>query len=121
MSQQTAEIEELRYPVGKFQRANEYNSTLINSWIDEIERLPEEVRKAIQNLNDEQLDTPYRDGGWTIRQVVHHLADSHMNAVTRIKLALTEDNPTIKTYNQNGWAELADGKDASVDLSLTLL
>ena len=83
--------------------------------------LPRHLENALQGLEDAQLDTPYRSKGWTIRQVVHHLADSHMNAYIRCKLALTEENPTIRPYNQNAWAELPDGKTAPIDHSLAIL
>ncbi|MGP7816599.1 YfiT family bacillithiol transferase [Niallia sp. 01092] len=109
-----------RYPIGEFQFNGEITESLIEGWIKEIEELPSLVRGAVKDLNDEQLDTPYRSGGWTVRQVVHHLADSHMNAYVRFKLALTEENPTIKTYEEGKWAELPDYK-LSVPISLSLL
>lgn len=114
-------IEILRYPVGKFSAPAEIKTENINEWIKTIDELPEKVRNAVEKLNDAQLDTPYRDGGWTIRQVVHHLPDSHMNAYIRFKLALTEDNPTIRPYIEDRWAELPDGKSAPVANSLNML
>ena len=85
------------------------------------EETPEKLRAAVQDLNEEQLDTPYRPGGWTIRQVIHHLPDSHMNSYVRFKLALTENTPAIKTYDEAKWAELDDSKDTPVEVSLNLL
>src|SRR5690349_13102411 len=104
----TVGVEELRYILVIYESSNEFNSTLIKSWIEDIEKLPEEINKAVLNLNDEQLDTQYRENGWTIRQVVHHIADSHMNAYIRFKLTITEDKPTIKPYFEGLWAELPD-------------
>jgi hypothetical protein len=89
--------------------------------ISALRTLPGEVRKAIAGLNDSQLDTPYRDGGWTVRQVVHHIADSHMNAYIRARLILTEDNPTLKPYNQDSWARLIDAAEAPVAPSLAII
>jgi uncharacterized damage-inducible protein DinB len=89
--------------------------------VDAIAVLPTRVREAVAGLHDAQLDTPYRPGGWTVRQVVHHIADSHMNAYVRLRFALTEDHPTIKPYSESAWAELADARTMPVDVSLTLL
>jgi hypothetical protein len=100
--------EELRYPIGRFQAVMPVTSELRRAAIDAIAGLPVRVRAAVVGLSDAQLDTPYRPDGWTVRQVVHHLADSHMNGIIRVKLALTEDNPTIKPYDENAWALLAD-------------
>ncbi|HLG34768.1 MAG TPA: putative metal-dependent hydrolase [Bacteroidia bacterium] len=86
-----------------------------------IAELPAKLRNAVSNMSEEQLDTHYRDGGWTVRQVVHHLFDSHSNSYTRMKLAMTEDNPTIKPYMEARWAELEDGKNAPVELGFVLL
>ncbi len=93
----------------------------LQDWICEIEHLPARLRQAIAGLTDQQLDTPYRPGGWTIRQVVHHFADSHINAYTRFRLALTEDNPIIKPYDEAAWAKLPDATSAPVDRSLSIL
>jgi hypothetical protein len=90
-------------------------------WIATLDALPRDLEGAVTRLPSSSLDMPYRDGGWTARQVVHHLADSHLNAYVRIKLALTEDNPTIKTYEEQIWAELADGKTANPALSIAIL
>jgi hypothetical protein len=109
-----------RFPIGKFHRT-ETNLSDHASHIDVLAALPENLRAAVEGLGHSQLDTPYRDGGWTVRQVVHHVADSHMNAYIRTRLALTEDWPTIKPYNEKLWAELPDALTASPDLSLRLL
>jgi hypothetical protein len=90
-------------------------------FISAIERAPAELRAAVTGLRDAQLDTPYRPGGWTVRQVVHHVPDSHINAYVRLKLALTENEPTIKPYEEARWAELVDGRTAPIEVSLTLL
>jgi len=111
----------LSYPIGRFKFETEISDEQRHQFIAEIEKAPEHLRTAVSGLSSEQLDTPYRPGGWTIRQVVHHLADSHLNAYTRFKLALTEEEPTIKPYDQAGWAELADGRTASHEISLSLL
>jgi DinB superfamily len=111
---------DLRYPVGKFERLDKLTDVERQAAIDAIAEAPAKLRAAITGLSDEQLDTPYRPGGWTVRQVVHHLPDSHMNAYVRFKLALTENEPTIKPYNEALWAELADGK-APVEPSVLLL
>jgi DinB superfamily len=109
-----------RYPIGKFKLEEEVTPELIASWIEEIEALPKEVREAVENRDDDLLDTPYRAGGWTVRQVVHHLADSHMNAFIRIKLALTEEKPVVKTYEEAEWAMLPD-YNMPVEVSLQIL
>jgi uncharacterized damage-inducible protein DinB len=109
-----------RYPVGKFVLDNDVTPDKRRDWIRQLDALPRDVRNALEALPPGGLDTPYRDGGWTARQVVHHLADSHSNAYTRIKLALTEDSPAIKTYEEQLWAELPDSK-ADVASSLAIL
>jgi DinB superfamily len=109
-----------RYPVGKFRRA-EADPTNHPAHIAALAALPENLRAAIDRLSDTQLNTPYRDGGWTVRQLVHHLADSHMNACVRMRLALTEDWPAIIPYDEKLWAELPDASGAPVDLSLRIL
>ncbi len=112
---------DLRYPIGKFQWEGGLTEEKRRQYIDDIAQAPGKLRAAVAGLSEQQLDTPYRDGGWTVRQVVHHLADSHLNAFVRFKLALTEDEPTVKTYEQQLWAELVDAKTAPVETSLTLL
>ncbi len=100
--------QDLRYPIGRWARPADVTPGLRAAWIREVEALPAALRAAVAGLDDRQLDTPYRPGGWTVRQLVHHVADSHLNALVRFKLALTEDNPTIKPYDEARWAELAD-------------
>jgi len=112
---------DLRYPIGKFHYDGPTNDEQKQQFIDEIARAPENLKSAIDGLSTVQLDTPYRPGGWTVRQVVHHLPDSHMNSYVRFKLALTEDEPTIKPYAEDRWAELADTKATPTEISLTLL
>lgn len=113
---------DLRFPIGDFAPPRErITRAQLDGWIDEIDRLPADLRDAVARLSDAQLDTRYRPGGWTLRQVVHHLADSHLNSVLRFKWALTEERPTIKTYEEADWAELPDTVNAPIDLSLDLL
>jgi len=111
----------LRYPIGKFQWEDGLSDARRHEMIDQIAEAPAKLRAAVAGLTEQQLDTPYRDGGWTVRQVVHHLPDSHLHAYVRFKLALTEDQPTVKTYDEKRWAELVDAKTAPVETSLTLL
>ncbi|HUL14552.1 MAG TPA: bacillithiol transferase BstA [Terriglobales bacterium] len=110
-----------RYPIGKYQPPAEVNASLRARAIGEIAVTPAKFRAAVAGLNDAQLDTPYREGGWTVRQVIHHVPDSHMNAYVRWKLALTETEPTIKPYDEARWAELADSKTTPIEASLALL
>jgi len=110
-----------RYPIGKFELPKDVTPGLRQVAIDEIAATPAKVRAAVAGLSDVQLDTPYREGGWTVRQVVHHLADSHMNAYIRLRFALTENQPTIKPYDENTWAHLDDARSAPVEVSLKLL
>jgi len=114
-------MEDLRYPIGKFRAEADVTDAKRRRCIEEIAGAPDRLRAAVDRLSAEQLDTPYRPGGWTVRQVAHHLPDSHLNAYVRFKLALTEAEPTVKTYDEAAWAELADGRTAPVELSLTLL
>lgn len=116
----TAE-QDLRYPLGKWKHPSNLSPDLRRELIDQIAEAPARMRAAVAGLTDQQLDTPYRPGGWTIRQVVHHVPDSHMNAYTRFKLGVTEDEPTIKTYEEGRWAELADAKTPSIEPSLAIL
>ncbi|GAB3909190.1 YfiT family bacillithiol transferase [Mucilaginibacter boryungensis] len=102
--------EQMRYPIGKFEAPSFYTGEMMGNWINTIRNLPEKMRQVTNGLTEAQLDTPYRTGGWTIRQVVHHVADSHMNSLMRFKWAMTEDNPTIKPYDEAGFATLADYK-----------
>jgi uncharacterized damage-inducible protein DinB len=113
-------MENLQYPIGKFNFSGPITTEQREIWINEIEKAPSKLRAAVQGLSEQQLNTPYREGGWTVRQVVHHLADSHMNSYIRFKLALTEELPTIKAYEEAEWAELSD-YSLPIDVSLTLL
>ncbi|MCC7477061.1 putative metal-dependent hydrolase [bacterium] len=112
---------DLRYPIGNFVPDSEANEALRRAHIDALEALPAQLRAAVRGLSESQLDTPYRPGGWSLRQVLHHVPDSHINAYTRFKLALTEERPTIKPYLEERWAELADTRLAPAELSLQLL
>ena len=112
---------QLKFPIGKFEPPNEYSSELINQWIHDIEKFPSRIKQETQNLSEQQLETVYRPKGWTIRQVVHHCADSHLNSITRFKLALTEDKPTIRPYFEDRWAELPDSKNLDIFPSLQII
>ena len=113
--------DDLRYPVGKVNKPAEVTTAHRQQWIAEIAAAPELLRAAVAGLSEEQLDTPYRPGGWTVRQVTHHVVDSHLNAYIRFRWALTEDDAPIKAYDEKGWAELSDARTAPIALSLTLL
>jgi len=113
--------QDLRYPLGRFQPPVSITAQDRAAWMRDIDGLPQELRKAIAGLTETQLDTAYRPGGWTVRQLVHHLADSHMNSYVRFRLAMTEEAPTIKPYNEAAWAELADSKVARAEVSLHLI
>ena len=117
----TVPAPDLRYPVGKFDFNAPISPADYPRLIAEIAAAPGALRSAVAGLSRDQLETHYRPGGWTVKQVVHHLPDSHLNAYTRFKLALTEDEPTIKTYNEAKWAELPDSQRVPVDVSLDLL
>lgn len=116
----SAETTDSRYPIGTYE-PQPYSEELKTQWLRELKFLPTDLEYAIQNLDEAQLDTPYREGGWTVKQLVHHVADSHINAYTRFKLALTEDNPTIKPYEEKDWAVLDDVFTVPINVSLTLL
>jgi uncharacterized damage-inducible protein DinB len=103
-------IEELQYPIGKFSPQHQYTPDEINSHIDRIEAVPSKIEAAFASLHAEDLDTPYRPGGWTVRQVLHHIPDSHLNAYIRIKWTLTEETPMIKAYDEKRWAETPETK-----------
>lgn len=113
-------LEKLKYPVGRLQVPKEITSIHIQQGKDQIKTLPNKLRIATSGLSDSQLDQPYREGGWSIRQITHHLADSHINSFTRFKLALTEDRPTIKSYDQDAWVAGSDAK-MPIDASLQIL
>jgi DinB superfamily len=114
-------MEDTRYPIGRFVFPGKARPQLRERWIGEIAAAPGALRAAVAGLIPVQLDTPYRDGGWTVRQVVHHVPDSHINAYTRVKLALTESVPVIKPYDEARWAELPDVAATPIETSLTLL
>lgn len=114
-------LEKLRYPIGVFTKPAFIDDELLEEWLGDIEALPTLLKKAVEGLSEEQLSLPYRPEGWTLRQTVNHLADSHINAYCRFKLALTEDRPTIRPYEEQLWAELEDGKNAPIEWALTLL
>ena len=114
------ELNQLRYPIGVMPAPLTFNELELKNWISDIEKLPAQLRTATQNLTPLQLDTPYRPEGWTVRQVVHHVADSHINAYIRLKNTLTEDNPTIKPYEEHLWAELPDSK-MPIEISLKII
>ena len=110
-----------QYPIGKYVPIPDPDVATLTRWIDDIAAAPEILRAAVQGLDDAQLDTPYRPGGWTVRQVAHHVPDSHLNAYVRFRLALTEDTPVIKTYEEDRWAELPDARSGTIEPSLELL
>ena len=112
------DIEQLKYPIGKTNIPKNISSDDIKNWITILEEFPNNLDTLTKNLNQEQLDTPYRNGGWTIRQVIHHCYDSHHNSYTRFKWTLTEEKPIIKAYFEDRWAELFDTKSAPIQLSL---
>ena len=114
-------IEHLKYPIGKFDKPTVITKDILKKWISDISTFHKRLLIEVTNLTDEQLDTPYRTDGWTIRQVIDHCADSHMNSLTRLKLALTEDQPTIKPYFEERWAELADSKNLPIEPSLKMI
>jgi hypothetical protein len=119
-------LADLRYPIGKvedqyFSDKGAYNEIVRDTYIRDIQSCPGLLEQAIVNLDEHQLDVPYREGGWTSKQVIHHVADSHMNAYIRCKLALTEENPVVKPYDEGAWAELSDTKNLPINISLTLL
>jgi hypothetical protein len=116
-----SDIEMLAYPIGRFEIPAGYDEASLNQWISKIEASPKWYDYSIENLDEEQLNTPYRPGGWTIIQVIHHVADSHMNGYTRFKLALTEQSPEIKPYDEKLWANLPDVSDVPVNVSITLI
>jgi len=113
-------IEELRYPTGKYQ-PQPFSEKQKEKWLNDLKFLPQELELAIQNLDEAQLQTPYREDGWTVQQLVHHIADSHINAYMRFKLGLTENNPPIKPYEEKEWAKLDDVNSVPINVSITLL
>lgn len=117
----TMDDTDLRFPVGKFKLPESVTIADRTAFVEQIAATPANLRAAVAGLDDSQLETPYRPGGWTVRQVIHHVPDSHLNSYTRFRLALTEDEPTIKTYREDQWAELPDARTLPVDVSLQLL
>jgi hypothetical protein len=115
------DLEQLKYPIGRFEAPAEISPSALRGYINDIRYLPALLEIVVQTLDAAQLATPYRPDGWTVVQVVHHLADSHMNALIRFKLALTENNPTIKPYDEAAWAKLPDVEKTPINMSLTLL
>lgn len=114
-------LEQLKFPIGKFEKPTTITKYDLLKWILDISTFPTRIKNEVNNLTDQQLDTPYRPQGWTIRQVVHHCADSHMNSLTRFKLSLTEDKPTVKPYYEERWAELHDSKNMPIEPSLKMI
>jgi hypothetical protein len=114
-------MSDLQYPIGKFHFDGTFSEEQKQKCIDDISHAPADLRAAVSGLSEAQLDTAYRPGGWTVRQVTHHIPDSHMNAYIRFKLALTEDEPTIKPYEQQRWAELDDTNGTPIEVSLTMV
>lgn len=115
------DLEKLKYPIGQFRFPDNISEDELRGYITDIEQLPEQLRELVSGLSEEQLNTPYRKNGWSVKQVIHHIADSHMNALIRFKLALTEDTPTIKPYYEDKWAELGDYSNTQVETSLNLI
>ncbi len=114
-------MEDLKYPIGRFKAPEKITPSSIRQWINDIESLPEKLSSALEEVSEEFLDTPYRPGGWSVRQLIHHIADSHLNSYIRFKWALTEQSPTIKAYDEKAWAELEDAKTTPIEVSLALL
>ncbi|MEL6924504.1 MAG: YfiT family bacillithiol transferase [Bacteroidota bacterium] len=114
-------LDQLRFPIGRFEVPARITAKQVQHWIDDLDQLPTDFRRVAEGLTQKQLDTPYRPGGWTLRQVIHHVPDSHMNSYVRFRWALTENNPTIKAYDEVGWATLPDASTAPIHLSLDLL
>lgn len=114
-------MNDLRYPIGRFSPRKGLTHEEQKALIRQIAEAPALLRRAVEGLNDSQLDTPYREGGWTVRQVVHHVPDSHLNSYIRFKLAMTEDHPTIRPYDEAAWARLPEARSGPIDMSLTLL
>lgn len=114
-------MEDVRYPIGKFNPVADANEQLIMTLIEQIDQQSDLAREAVVGITETQIDTPYREGGWTVRQVIHHIADAHINAYIRFKLAITEDKPTVKLWDEVTWAECEDAKKAPVSLSLSII
>jgi hypothetical protein len=121
MTSSLADTPDPRYPIGKYSKPASFDDAWRAAAIAAIEHTPRKLREAVSGLTNAQLDTPYRDGGWTVRQLVHHVADSHVNAYVRTRLALTEENPPVKPYDESKWAELADAKTMPIEPSLAII
>ncbi|SEC04465.1 DinB superfamily protein [Maribacter dokdonensis] len=115
------ELDKLKYPIGRFECPENITNEVLSKWIEVLETLPERLSALVDNFSETQLDTPYREGGWTVRQVVHHMADSHHHSYTRFKWALTENRPLIKVYQEKEWSNLIDARTAPIALSLSYL
>ncbi|WP_353779802.1 YfiT family bacillithiol transferase [Winogradskyella sp. 3972H.M.0a.05] len=116
-----SELQQLKYPIGEFEKPEVISTTNIEKWISDIEQFPQRIKDTTAGLTTEQLNWKYRPDGWTIKQVVHHCADSHINSIIRFKLALTEDSPTIRPYFEDRWATLIDCNDDDLSDTLSLL
>lgn len=114
-------LEQLKFPIGQFEKPNEISNDVLSQWITVIEEFPNKIKSITNSLSVEELNWNYRPNGWNIKQVVHHCADSHMNSFIRFKLALTEENPTIKPYEEALWANLIDGNDNNISYSLQIM
>lgn len=114
-------VDSLRFPIGHYQPPSPISTDTRTAWMKSLAATADKLTEAVSGLSEEQLDTPYREGGWSVRQTVHHIADSHMNSYVRFRLALTEENPTIKPYAEDRWAVLPDARHANVELSLHLI
>lgn len=115
------DLEKLKYPIGEYNPPKKITEAQLTEWIDELSILPQEIAAVSAGLSEEQLEVHYRPDGWTVRQVIHHLADSHINAYTRVHLTLTEDRPIVRPYDEVQWAELADAKSGNIQLSIAIL
>lgn len=115
------ELSRLKFPIGEFRCPKTVDQNQLNGWIESLETFPSQLENHTKNLSPEQLELTYRPGGWTVRQVIHHLADSHCNAYIRIKLTLTEELPIIRPYQEDRWAELPDGKSGDINLSIDII
>ena len=118
---ENVDINKLQYPIGHFKYPDQVTQGIVSNWIQILEELPVTLENLVKPLSDEQLETPYRPGGWTVRQLVHHIADSHHHSYTRFKWALTESEPLIKAYEEKKWSSLFDAKKAPIELSLSYL
>lgn len=121
MSEKRIELEKLRYPIGRFSPMDKYTEDSRQTDLASLESLPGQLSDLISKMSTEQIDTPYRDGGWTVRQLIHHIADSHMNSFIRFKLALTENNPVIKPYKEDDWVQMKDSLKLSPGISLQII